>query len=114
MPSSLPWAAANVPVLKFASSATANGVFTAGTAQRWVNVEGFMPGNKFVILGSGDIGMIMARRLTFEGAKVERVLESNHLSGLSRNYVQCLEDWGIPCNCAIPSKRSWQKPRRSH
>ncbi len=54
-----------------------------------------MPGNKFVILGSGDIGMIMARRLTFEGAKVERVLEiQSYLSGLSRNYVQCLEDWG--------------------
>jgi len=74
-----------------------NGVFTAGTAQRWVNVEGYMPGNKFVILGSGDIGMIMARRLTFEGARVERVLEiQNYLSGLSRNYVQCLDDWGIP------------------
>ncbi|MEL7637008.1 MAG: NAD(P)/FAD-dependent oxidoreductase, partial [Anaerolineaceae bacterium] len=74
-----------------------NGVFTAGTAQRWVNVEGYMPGNKFVILGSGDIGMIMARRLTFEGAHVERVLEiQSYLSGLSRNYVQCLEDWGIP------------------
>ena len=73
------------------------GVFTAGTAQRWVNVEGYIPGNKFVILGSGDIGMIMARRLTFEGAHVERVLEiQNYLSGLSRNYVQCLEDWGIP------------------
>ena len=51
------------------------GVYTAGTAQRWVNVEGYMPGNQVVILGSGDIGMIMARRLTFEGAKVERVLE---------------------------------------
>ena len=51
------------------------GVYTAGTAQRFVNVEGFMPGKRFVILGSGDIGMIMARRLTFEGAKVERVLE---------------------------------------
>ncbi len=74
-----------------------NGVFTAGTAQRWVNVEGYMPGNKFVILGSGDIGMIMARRLTFEGAQVERVLEiQSYLSGLSRNYVQCLDDWGIP------------------
>jgi len=50
-----------------------NGVFTAGTAQRWVNVEGYMPAKDVVILGSGDIGMIMARRLTFEGAKVERV-----------------------------------------
>lgn len=73
------------------------GVFTAGTAQRWVNVEGFMPGKTFVILGSGDIGMIMARRLTFEGAKVERVLEvMPYLSGLTRNYVQCLMDNDIP------------------
>ncbi len=72
------------------------GVFTAGTAQRWVNVEGFMPGKNFVILGSGDIGMIMARRLTFEGAKVERVLEvMPYLSGLTRNYVQCLMDFNI-------------------
>ncbi len=72
------------------------GVFTAGTAQRWVNVEGFMPGKRFVILGSGDIGMIMARRLTFEGAKVERVLEvMPYLSGLTRNYVQCLMDFDI-------------------
>jgi thioredoxin reductase len=72
------------------------GVFTAGTAQRWVNVEGFMPGKNFVILGSGDIGMIMARRLTFEGARVERVLEvMPYLSGLTRNYVQCLMDYDI-------------------
>jgi NADPH-dependent 2,4-dienoyl-CoA reductase/sulfur reductase-like enzyme len=72
------------------------GVYTAGTAQRWVNVEGYMPGKKFVILGSGDIGMIMARRLTFEGAKVERVLEvMPYLSGLTRNYVQCLMDYDI-------------------
>ena len=73
------------------------GVYTAGTAQRFVNVEGIMPGNKYVILGSGDIGMIMARRLTFEGAKVERVLEIlPYLSGLTRNYVQCLQDFDIP------------------
>jgi NADPH-dependent 2,4-dienoyl-CoA reductase/sulfur reductase-like enzyme len=73
------------------------GVYTAGTAQRFVNVEGHMPGNKFVILGSGDIGMIMARRLTIEGAQVERVLEIlPYLSGLTRNYVQCLLDYGIP------------------
>ncbi len=73
------------------------GVYTAGTAQRWVNVEGFMPGKRFVILGSGDIGMIMARRLTFEGAKVERVLEiMPYLSDLMRNYVQCLQDFDIP------------------
>ena len=65
------------------------GVYTAGTAQRWVNIEGYMPGKRFVILGSGDIGMIMARRLTLEGAKVERVLEiMPYLTGLTRNYVQ--------------------------
>ena len=72
------------------------GVYTAGTAQRFVNVEGHMPGTKFVILGSGDIGMIMARRLTIEGAEVERVLEIQpYLTGLTRNYVQCLLDYGI-------------------
>ena len=72
------------------------GVYTAGTAQRFVNVEGRMPGEKFVILGSGDIGMIMARRLTIEGARVERVLEiMPYLTGLTRNYVQCLLDYGI-------------------
>jgi len=73
------------------------GVYTAGTAQRFVNIEGYMPGKRFVILGSGDIGMIMARRLTFEGAKVERVLEiMPFLTGLTRNYVQCLLDFDIP------------------
>ncbi|MEA3327060.1 MAG: NAD(P)/FAD-dependent oxidoreductase [Chloroflexota bacterium] len=73
------------------------GIYTAGTAQRFVNIEGKMPGEKVVILGSGDIGMIMARRLTFEGAKVERVLEIlPYLSGLTRNYVQCLQDFDIP------------------
>ena len=73
------------------------GVYTAGTAQRWVNVEGYMPGSRFVILGSGDIGMIMARRLTLEGARVERVLEvMPYLTGLTRNYVQCLLDYQVP------------------
>lgn len=73
------------------------GVYTAGSAQRWVNIEGYMPGERFVILGSGDIGMIMARRLTFEGAKVEAVLEvMPFLNGLTRNYVQCLLDNNIP------------------
>jgi NADPH-dependent 2,4-dienoyl-CoA reductase/sulfur reductase-like enzyme len=72
------------------------GVYTAGTAQRFVNVEGHMPGERFVILGSGDIGMIMARRLTIEGARVERVLEiMPYLTGLTRNYVQCLLDYGL-------------------
>jgi NADPH-dependent 2,4-dienoyl-CoA reductase/sulfur reductase-like enzyme len=72
------------------------GVYTAGTAQRLVNMEGYMPGRQFVILGSGDIGMIMARRLTFEGGKVERMLEIQpFISGLMRNYVQCLQDFDI-------------------
>lgn len=88
------------------------GVFTAGTAQRWVNVEGYMPGKNFVILGSGDIGMIMARRLTFEGAKVSRVLEiQSYLSGLSRNYVQCLQDWDIPLQLQHTVKRVIGKNR---
>jgi NADPH-dependent 2,4-dienoyl-CoA reductase/sulfur reductase-like enzyme len=82
------------------------GVYTAGTAQRWVNVEGYMPGNRFVILGSGDIGMIMARRLTLEGARVERVLEvMPYLTGLTRNYVQCLMDYAIPLNLSHTVKR---------
>lgn len=88
------------------SGARPAGVYTAGTAQRWVNVEGFMPGKQFVILGSGDIGMIMARRLTFEGAKVERVLEiMPYLSGLMRNYVQCLQDFDIPLQMQHTVKR---------
>jgi len=82
------------------------GVYTAGTAQRFVNVEGWMPGKRFVILGSGDIGMIMARRLTFEGAKVERVLEiMPFLTGLTRNYVQCLLDYNIPLQLGHTVKR---------
>ena len=73
------------------------GVYTAGTAQRLVNVEGYMPGQRFVIMGSGDIGMIMARRLTLEGGRVERVLEIQpYLGGLIRNLVQCLRDFNIP------------------
>ena len=82
------------------------GVYTAGTAQRWVNVEGYMPGNRFVILGSGDIGMIMARRLTLEGARVEAVLEvMPFLTGLTRNYVQCLLDYDIPLQLSHTVKR---------
>ena len=73
------------------------GILTAGTAQRFVNVEGFIPGKKIVILGSGDIGMIMARRLTLEGAKVEAVAEIlPYVGGLIRNEVQCLRDFNIP------------------
>lgn len=82
------------------------GVYTAGTAQRWVNVEGYMPGKRFVILGSGDIGMIMARRLTLEGAKVEGVFEvMPYLTGLTRNYVQCLMDYDIPLHLSHTIKR---------
>ena len=74
-----------------------SGIFTAGTAQRFVNVEGYIPGKRVVILGSGDIGMIMARRLTLEGAKVEAVLEVlPYTGGLIRNEVQCLHDFNIP------------------
>ncbi len=73
------------------------GVFTAGAAQRMVNMEGYLPGREVVIIGSGDIGLIMARRMTFEGAKVKAVFEIlPHSSGLNRNIVQCLEDFGIP------------------
>lgn len=73
------------------------GIYSAGTAQRLVNMEGFMPGREIVILGSGDIGLIMARRMTLEGAKVKVVAELMPYSGgLQRNIVQCLEDFGIP------------------
>ncbi|MBR4807995.1 MAG: FAD-dependent oxidoreductase [Lachnospiraceae bacterium] len=73
------------------------GVFSAGTAQRLVNIEGYMPGKRVVILGSGDIGLIMARRMTLEGAKVLAVAELMPYSGgLKRNIVQCLEDFNIP------------------
>lgn len=73
------------------------GVMTAGTAQRLVNIEGFMVGKKVVILGSGDIGLIMARRMTLEGAKVLAVAElMSYSSGLTRNIVQCLDDYQIP------------------
>lgn len=73
------------------------GIYTAGTAQRLVNMEGFMPGRKVVILGSGDIGLIMARRMTLEGAQVKVVAELMPYSGgLKRNIVQCLDDFGIP------------------
>lgn len=73
------------------------GIFSAGTAQRLVNIEGYMPGREVVILGSGDIGLIMARRMTLEGAKVKVVAELMPYSGgLKRNIVQCLDDFGIP------------------
>ncbi|MHB1317240.1 MAG: NAD(P)/FAD-dependent oxidoreductase [Anaerolineae bacterium] len=73
------------------------GVYSAGTAQRLVNMEGYMPGERYVILGSGDIGMIMARRLTLEGAEVAAMCEIlPYISGLRRNLVQCIRDFGIP------------------
>ncbi len=86
-----PRGALNIPGLRPA------GVFTAGTAQRFVNIEGYMPGKEVVILGSGDIGLIMARRMTLEGAKVKAVCELMPYSGgLKRNIVQCLDDFEIP------------------
>ena len=73
------------------------GVYTAGTAQKFVNMKGYMPGREVVILGSGDIGLIMARRMTLEGASVKAVLELMPYSGgLARNIEQCLNDFGIP------------------
>ena len=73
------------------------GIFTAGQAQRMVNIEGYMPGETIVILGSGDVGMIMARRLSLEGAEIKAVIEVQpYTSGLIRNEVQCLHDFDIP------------------
>lgn len=73
------------------------GIFTAGAAQRFVNMEGYMVGKRIVVLGSGDIGLIMSRRLSLEGAEVLACVElMPHSSGLQRNIVQCLDDFGIP------------------
>ncbi|MBS1314789.1 MAG: FAD-dependent oxidoreductase, partial [Clostridia bacterium] len=73
------------------------GLYSAGTAQKYVNLMGYLPGKEVVILGSGDIGLIMARRMTLEGAHVSAVLEiMPYSSGLKRNIVQCLDDFGIP------------------
>lgn len=73
------------------------GIYSAGTAQRFTNIEGFLPGKSVVILGSGDIGLIMARRMTFEGCEVKAVVELlPYSSGLKRNIVQCLDDYNIP------------------
>ena len=74
-----------------------SGIYSAGTAQRFVNIEGRMPGKEVVVLGSGDIGLIMARRMSLQGAKVKMVAEIMPYSGgLKRNIVQCLDDFGIP------------------
>lgn len=86
-----PRSAVNIPENKYA------GVFTAGTAQRFVNIEGYLPGKEVVILGSGDIGLIMARRLTIEGARVKAVVEiMPYAGGTRRNIEECLEDFDIP------------------
>lgn len=86
-----PRGALNIPGVRPA------GIYTAGTAQRFVNMEGYLPGKEIVILGSGDIGLIMARRMTLEGAKVKAVCELMPYSGgLNRNIVQCLKDFDIP------------------
>jgi len=86
-----PRGALNIPGARCA------GIYTAGTAQKYVNVEGLMPGKVVVILGSGDIGLIMARRMTLEGANVKACVElMPHSSGLKRNIVQCLDDFNIP------------------
>jgi sarcosine oxidase subunit alpha len=77
------------------------GILTAGAAQKFVNVDGYMPGKEVVILGSGDIGLIMARRMTLEGAKVKGVIElMSYSGGLKRNIVQCLDDFHIPLKLA--------------
>lgn len=86
-----PRGALNIP------GARPGGIYTAGTAQRFVNVQGYLPGKEIVILGSGDIGLIMARRMTLEGAHVHAVCELMPYSGgLNRNIVQCLRDFDIP------------------
>ena len=86
-----PRGALNIP------GARCSGIYTAGTAQKYVNSYGLMPGKEVVILGSGDIGLIMARRMTLEGAKVKACVElMPHSSGLKRNIVQCLDDFSIP------------------
>ncbi|SKC89710.1 NAD(P)/FAD-dependent oxidoreductase [Maledivibacter halophilus] len=86
-----PRGAINIPGIRGA------GIYTAGAAQKFVNIDGYMPGKEVVILGSGDIGLIMARRMTLEGAKVKAVVELMPYSGgLKRNIVQCLDDFDIP------------------
>lgn len=92
--------------------ARTSGIMTAGTAQKYVNIDGYMPGKKIVILGSGDIGLIMARRMTLEGAKVEMVCEVMPYSGgLTRNIVQCLDDMGIPLklSCTVVKTHGFER-----
>ena len=88
------------------------GIMTAGTAQKYVNIDGYMPGKEVVILGSGDIGLIMARRMTLEGAKVKVVCELMPYSGgLTRNIVQCLDDFGIPLRLSCTVVKTHGKER---
>ncbi|MBQ4339269.1 MAG: FAD-dependent oxidoreductase [Clostridia bacterium] len=83
-----------------------SGIMSAGTAQKFVNIDGYMPGKKVVILGSGDIGLIMARRMTLEGAEVKCVCElMPYSSGLTRNIVQCLDDFNIPLHLSCTVTR---------
>ena len=89
-----------------------SGIMTAGTAQKYVNIDGYMPGKKVVILGSGDIGLIMARRMTLEGAEVKVVCElMPYSSGLQRNIVQCLDDFGIPLRLSCTVIKTHGKER---
>jgi len=86
------------------------GIFTAGLAQEMVNIHGLLPGKNVVVIGSGDIGLIMARRMTLEGSKVLAVLEIlDHLSGLVRNKIQCLDDFGIPLYLNHETLKSWAR-----
>ena len=88
------------------------GVYTAGLAQNFVNLQGYFPGKRCVILGSGDIGLIMARRLTLEGARVLGVYEAKQTpSGLPRNIVQCLEDYEIPLHLSMTVTRLFGEKR---
>lgn len=88
------------------------GIYTAGTAQHLVNIEGYLPGKQCVILGSGDIGLIMARRLTLEGARVLGVYEAKGIpSGLSRNIAQCLNDFNIPLHLSATITRVFGSDR---
>lgn len=89
-----------------------SGVYTAGLAQRLVNIDGLMPGNRCVIVGSGDIGLIMARRMTWVGAKVEAVVEIQpYPAGLTRNIVQCLNDFNIPLHLSHVISKIYGKDR---
>ncbi len=88
------------------------GILTAGTAQRYVNLDGVMPGREVVILGSGDIGLIMARRMTLQGARVKVVAEiMPYSTGLRRNIVQCLDDFGIPLRLSTTVKAAHGRTR---